>query len=79
MPFPQFADDGGLLAYGPQLTTMFRQAAEVMVKIMRGGQPKDIPIERPTRFEFVVDLRTARVLGINIPQSLLLRADRIVE
>lgn len=79
MPFPQFADDGGLLAYGPQLTTMFRQAAEVMVKVMRGGQPRDIPIERPTRFELVVNLSTARTLGINIPRSLLLRADRTIE
>ncbi len=79
MPFPNFADDGGLMAYGPHLSSMFRQAAGVMVKVLQGAQPREIPIERPTRFELAVNLKTARTLGINIPQSLLVRADRVIE
>ncbi len=79
MPFPNFADDGGLMAYGPHLSRMFRQAAGVMVKVLHGAQPREIPIERPTRFELAVNLKTARTLGITIPQSLLVRADRVIE
>jgi putative ABC transport system substrate-binding protein len=79
MPFPNFADDGGLMAYGPHLTSMFRQAGTVMARILQGARPGDIPIERPTRFEFVINLSTARVLGVTIPQSLLVRADRVIE
>jgi putative ABC transport system substrate-binding protein len=79
MPFPGFADDGGLMAYGPHLTSMFRQAGGVMAKVLQGARPGEIPIERPTRFEMVVNLKTAKALGIAIPQSLLVRADRVVE
>jgi putative tryptophan/tyrosine transport system substrate-binding protein len=79
MPFPPFADDGGLMAYGPHLTSMFRQAGGVMAKVLTGAQPREIPIERPTRFELAVNLRTARALGITLPQSLLVRADRVIE
>jgi len=79
MPFPNFADDGGLMAYGPHLTAMFRQAGEVMVKVLKGSQPRAIPIERPTRFELSVNLKTARTLGLTISQSLLVRADRVIE
>ena len=79
MPFPNFADDGGLMAYGPHLTSMFRQAAGVMAKVLQGARPGEIPIERPTRFELVVNLKTARALRITIPQSVLVRADRMIE
>jgi putative ABC transport system substrate-binding protein len=79
MPFPGFADDGGLMAYGPHLSSMFRQAGGVMGKVLQGARPGEIPIERPTRFELVVNLKTAKALGITIPQSLLLRADRVIE
>ncbi len=79
MPFPGFAEDGGLMAYGPHLTTMFRQAGAIMVKVLRGSRPGEIPIERPTRFELVVNLRTAKALGLAIPQSVLLRSDRVIE
>lgn len=79
MPFPIFADDGGLIAYGPHLTSMFRQAGGVMAKVLQGARPGEIPIERPTRFELVVNLRTARVLGINIPPAITVRADRLIE
>lgn len=79
MPFPNFADDGGLMAYGPHLSSMFRQAGGVMAKVLRGARPGGIPIERPMRFELTVNLKTARALGIKIPQSVLLGADRVIE
>jgi putative tryptophan/tyrosine transport system substrate-binding protein len=79
MPFPNFADSGGLMGYGPHLTSMFRQAGEVMAKILRGTRPADHPIERPTRFELAVNLSTAKALGVKLPQSVLVSADRIVE
>jgi putative ABC transport system substrate-binding protein len=79
MPFPDFADDGGLMAYGPHLSSMFRQAGGIMGKVLKGARPGEIPIERPTRFELAVNLKAAKALGITIPQSLLLRADRVIE
>lgn len=79
MPFPDFASDGGMMAYGPHLTSMFRQAAEVMAKVLQGTPPREIPIERPTRFELAINVRTARVLGLAIPPALLVRADRVIE
>lgn len=79
MPFPPFADDGGLMAYGPHLTSMFRQAGSVMAKVLQGARPKEIPIERPTRFELAINMKTAKFLGITFPQSLRVRADRVIE
>ena len=79
MPFSGFAEDGGLMAYGPHVTTMFRQAGSVMVKVLRGARPGEIPIERPTRFELIVNSRTAKALGLTIPPSILLRVDRVIE
>ncbi len=79
MPFPGFADVGGLMAYGPHLTSMFRQAGGVMAKLLQGAQARETPIERPTRFELAINLKTARTLGITVPQSLLVRADRVIE
>lgn len=79
MPFPPFADDGGLLAYGPHLPSLFGQAGGVMAKILQGGKPGEMPIERPTRFELAVNLKTAKTLGINMPPSILVRADRVIE
>lgn len=79
MPFAGFAEDGGLMSYGPHLTTMFRQAGGIMVKVQRGARPGEIPIERPTRFELVVNMKTARALGLAIPPSIIVRADRVIE
>jgi putative ABC transport system substrate-binding protein len=79
MPFPNFADDGGFMAHGPHLTSMFRQAGEVMAKVLKGVPPETLPIERPTRFELAINLKTAKTLGLSIPESLLLRADRVIE
>jgi putative ABC transport system substrate-binding protein len=79
MPFPEFAEDGGLLAYGPSVPSMYRQAGNVMVKVLRGGRPADIPIERPARFELIVNRKTAAGLGLAVPHSLLARADKVIE
>jgi putative ABC transport system substrate-binding protein len=79
MPFPEFADHGGLIAYGPNVPAMFRQAGEVMVKVLRGMRPGDIPLELPARFELSVNRKTAASLGLTVPHSLLVRADRVVE
>ena len=74
-----FAEAGGLLAYGPSLAEMSRIAAVYVDKILKGANPAELPVERATRFEVVVNLRTARALGIGIPQSVLVRADEIIQ
>lgn len=79
MPFPEFADHGGLIAYGPNIPAMFRQAGLVMVKVLRGTRPGDIPLELPARFELSVNRKTSASLGLTVPHSLLVRADRVVE
>jgi putative tryptophan/tyrosine transport system substrate-binding protein len=73
------AGEGGLLAYGPNIPDMYRRAAHYVDRILRGGKPSELPIEQPTRIELVVNLRTAKALGLTIPQALLVRADEIVE
>ena len=77
--FPAYADAGGLLGYGPNLAGLYRQAAKYVDRVLRGVRPADLPIERPSKFEFVVNLKTARALGLTIPPSLLARADKVVE
>jgi putative tryptophan/tyrosine transport system substrate-binding protein len=75
----EFVDAGGLASYGPSLLDMFRRAAGHVDKILRGGKPGDIPVEQPTRFELVVNLKTAKALGLALPQALRLRADQLIE
>jgi putative tryptophan/tyrosine transport system substrate-binding protein len=79
MLFTDFARNGGLMAYGPNLLAIFRQGGVLAGKILRGEKVADLPIETPTKFEFVLNLKTAKILGINVPQSVLLRADEVIE
>jgi putative ABC transport system substrate-binding protein len=74
-----FALDGNLMSYGPDLHYAFRQLATYVDKLLKGAKPADLPVQQPTRFQLVVNLRTARALGLTIPPALLLRADRVVE
>ena len=74
-----FVAEGGLMSYGPSLADQFRQAATYVDKILKGAKPADLPIEQPTKFGLAVNLKTARVLGLNIPQSLTGRADEIIQ
>jgi len=77
--FPDFARAGGLLAYGPNLLDMYRQGGVMVGKLLQGRKPADLPIERPTEFQLVVNLKTAKALGVTIPTSILLRADEVIE
>ena len=78
-PRPVFAESGGLIAYGADLTEQFRQAAGYIDRILKGANPGDLPIQQPTKFELVINLKTAKALRLNVPQSMLLLADGVIE
>jgi putative ABC transport system substrate-binding protein len=78
-PEREYAGDGGLLAYGPNVPDNFRRAAAYVDKILKGAKPGDLPIEQPARFDFVVNLKAAKALGLTIPPSILARADEVIE
>jgi putative tryptophan/tyrosine transport system substrate-binding protein len=78
--FPEAADEGGFVAYGPSIGQIFReQVTEQVVKLLHGVKPADIPIEQPTKFELVINLKTANALGITVPATLVARADKVIE
>jgi len=78
-PYGEYVDAGGLMSYAPSNTELFRGAATYVDKILKGAKPATLPVQEPTKFELVINLKTAKSLGLTIPQSLLLRADRLVQ
>jgi putative ABC transport system substrate-binding protein len=74
-----FARDGGLLSYGPDAVDLFRRAATYVDRILRGAKPAELPVQLPTKFEMVVNLKTAKALGLAVPPSIRLRADEVIE
>jgi ABC-type uncharacterized transport system substrate-binding protein len=77
--WPETAEQGGLIGYGPRFTQVYRQRTRLLVKVLHGAKPADTPIEQPTQFELVINLQAAKVIGHDVPAGLVLRADQVIE
>jgi putative tryptophan/tyrosine transport system substrate-binding protein len=75
----EFVEAGGLMSYGPNFLTLYRRAGDFVDKILRGAKPADIPVEQPTRFDLIINLKTAKALGLTVPRTMLDLADEIIE
>ena len=77
--WPEMAEEGGFVAYGPRLDQLSDLAARFAANLLRGAKPADLPVEQPTKVELVINLKTAKALGLTVPQSILARADEVIE
>lgn len=78
-PFRYFVTDGGLISYGPDVVDQYRRAASYVDRILRGEKPADLPVQQATKFELTINLKTAKQIGLTMPQSILYRADRVIK